>query len=104
MQINPNKLFNVKGKDAPKTSRPRLLISDKLLIAMVDAGRAITTQQLRHALSQLSGIEASSAAIQNHISIMMKNGHIVRLEEGAKYEPTDEGHAYVKQLKKSKAV
>lgn len=101
MRINAKKLFSMPDS---KKSRGRVLISEKLLVAMVDAGRAITTAELRQGLSKLSGIKATPASIQNHISKMLKNGWIERLPIGAHYEPTDEGYAHVKELKKQGLV
>ena len=105
MKISHEQLFDLRGATGHIGGlHRRLKIAEKLLMAMVDAGRSVSRRELRYGLSKLSGRKkASQQSLQNHLSWLMKQGYIER-PETAMYAPTDEGYAHVRELKKQGVV
>lgn len=105
MNINHNELFKLRGQTGHIGGlHRRLKIAEKLLMAMVDAGRSVSRRELRYALSRLSGRKkASQAALQNHLSSLLKAEFIER-PDTAMYAPTDAGYKHVRELKKQGVV
>lgn len=105
MNINHKELFKLRGATGHIGGmHRRLKMSEKLLMAMVDAGRSVSRRELRYAHSRLSGRKkASQAALQNHLSALIKAKFIERPDK-AMYAPTDAGYKHVRELKKMGVV